>query len=187
MKFLIVGLGNIGNEYVATRHNIGFMVLDALTIGASNISFQQDRYAYRAELKFAGRTLVLIKPTTYMNLSGKAVRYWLDQEKLSPENMLVVTDDLSLDAGKIRIRAQGSAGGHNGLRNIEELLGHNQYPRLRFGIGSNFAKGHQVDYVLGRFENQEIEAVEQGIEKSIAAIKSYVTRGLGLTMTEFNR
>lgn len=187
MKFLIVGLGNIGDEYVATRHNIGFMVLDALAIGASNIVFKQDRYAWRAEMRFAGRTFVLIKPTTYMNLSGKAVRYWLEQEKLSKESMLVITDDLSLPAGKIRIRAQGSAGGHNGLKNIEETLGTNEYPRLRFGIGSDFAKGQQVDYVLGRFPSSEIPDIEQGILKSMEAVKSFATRGLGLTMTDFNK
>jgi PTH1 family peptidyl-tRNA hydrolase len=187
MKFLLVGLGNIGDEYVATRHNIGFMVLDALAIGASNIVFKQDRYAWRAEMRHAGRTLVLIKPTTYMNLSGKAVRYWLEQEKLKPEQMLVITDDLSLPAGKIRIRAKGSAGGHNGLKNIEEVLGHNDYPRLRFGIGSDFAKGRQVDYVLGRFATNEIPEISQGIDRSLEAIKSFVSRGLALTMTEFNR
>lgn len=187
MKFLLVGLGNIGDEYVATRHNIGFMVLDALAIGASNIVFKQERYAWRAEMRHAGRTLVLIKPTTYMNLSGKAVRYWLEQEKLSKESMLVITDDLSLPAGKIRIRAQGSAGGHNGLKHIEEILGTNEYPRLRFGIGSDFAKGRQVDYVLGRFATHEIPDISSGIDRSLEAIKSFASRGLALTMTEFNR
>src|SRR5690606_31905805 len=121
------------------------------------------------------------------NLSGKAVRYWLEQEKLSKESMLVITDDLSLPAGKIRIRAQGSAGGHNGLKNIEEILGTNEYPRLRFGIGSDFAKGQQVDYVLGRFPNSDIPDIEQGILKSIEAVKSFATRGLGLTMTDYNK
>jgi peptidyl-tRNA hydrolase, PTH1 family len=187
VKYLIVGLGNIGAEYAATRHNIGFMILDALAIGASNVFFEQDRYAFRAELKHAGRTLVLIKPTTYMNLSGKAVRYWMEAEKVPAERVLVITDDLSLPTGKIRIRAKGSAGGHNGLKNIEEVLGNQEYPRLRFGVGDNFPKGRQVDYVLGKFTEKEITEVELGIHKSMDAVKSFVTRGLGLTMTEFNK
>jgi peptidyl-tRNA hydrolase, PTH1 family len=187
VKYLIVGLGNIGAEYAATRHNIGFMILDALAIGASNVFFEQDRYAFRAELKHAGRTLVLIKPTTYMNLSGKAVRYWMEAEKVPAERVLVITDDLSLPTGKLRIRAKGSAGGHNGLKNIEEVLGNQEYPRLRFGVGDNFPKGRQVDYVLGKFTEKEITEVELGIHKSMDAVKSFVTRGLGLTMTEFNK
>jgi PTH1 family peptidyl-tRNA hydrolase len=129
VKYLIVGLGNIGAEYAATRHNIGFMILDALAIGASNIFFEQDRYAFRAELKHAGRTLVLIKPTTYMNLSGKALRYWMEAEKVPADRVLVITDDLSLPTGKIRIRAKGSAGGHNGLKSIEEVLGNQEIGR----------------------------------------------------------
>jgi PTH1 family peptidyl-tRNA hydrolase len=187
VKYLIVGLGNIGAEYATTRHNIGFMILDALAIGASNIFFEQDRYAFRAELKHAGRTLVLIKPTTYMNLSGKALRYWMEAEKVPADRVLVITDDLSLPTGKIRIRAKGSAGGHNGLKSIEEVLGNQEYPRLRFGVGDNFAKGRQVDYVLGKFPEKEITEVELGIHKSMDAVKSFVTRGLGLTMTEFNK
>jgi len=187
VKYLIVGLGNIGAEYAATRHNIGFMILDALAIGASNIHFEQDRYCFRAEAKHAGRKLILIKPTTYMNLSGKAVRYWLEQEKIPIENLLVITDDLSLPTGKIRLRAKGSAGGHNGLKHIEEILGHQDYPRLRFGVGSGFGPGKQVDYVLGHFPEKEIPEVEMGIMKSLDAIKSFVTRGLPLTMTEFNK
>ena len=187
MKYLIVGLGTIGAEYAATRHNIGFMILDALAIGASNIFFEQDRYSFRAELKHAGRTLVLIKPTTYMNLSGKALRYWMEAEKVPADRVLVITDDLSLPTGKIRIRAKGSAGGHNGLKSIEEVLGNQEYPRLRFGVGDNFAKGRQVDYVLGKFPEKEITEVELGIHKSMDAVKSFVTRGLGLTMTEFNK
>jgi PTH1 family peptidyl-tRNA hydrolase len=187
VKYLIVGLGNIGAEYAATRHNIGFMILDALAIGASNVVFEQDRYAFRAEMKQAGRTLVLIKPTTYMNLSGKAVRYWMEAEKVPADRLLVITDDLSLPTGKIRIRAKGSAGGHNGLKNIEEILGNQEYPRLRFGVGDNFAKGRQVDYVLGKFHEKEITEVELGIHKAMDAVKSFVTRGLPLTMTEFNK
>lgn len=187
MKYLVIGLGNIGAEYAATRHNIGFMVLDALVMGASNTFFEQDRHAFRAEIKHAGRQLVLIKPTTYMNLSGKAVRYWMDQEKVPLDRILVITDDLSLPTGKIRLRAKGSAGGHNGLRNIEELLATQEYARLRFGVGDNFAKGRQVEYVLGKFNEKEIPEVEIGIHKSMDAVKSFVTRGIALTMTEFNR
>lgn len=187
MKYLVIGLGNIGAEYAATRHNIGFMILDALAMGASNCFFEQDRHAFRAEMKHAGRQLVLIKPTTYMNLSGKAVRYWMEQEKVPIDRVLVITDDLSLPTGKIRIRAKGSAGGHNGLRNIEEVLASQEYARLRFGVGDDFAKGRQVEYVLGSFKEKEITEVEIGILKSIDAVKSFVTRGIGLTMTEFNR
>lgn len=187
MKYLIVGLGNIGAEYAATRHNIGFMILDALALGASNSFFEQDRYAFRSELRHAGRTLVLIKPTTYMNLSGKALRYWMEQEKVPLDRVLVITDDLSLPTGKIRIRAKGSAGGHNGLRHIEETLGHQDYPRLRFGVGDDFPKGRQVDHVLGKFPEKEIVDVELGIHKSVDAVKSFVTRGLALTMTDFNK
>lgn len=186
MKYLVIGLGNIGAEYAATRHNIGFMVLDALAMGASNTFFEQDRHAFRAEMQHASRQLVLIKPTTYMNLSGKAVRYWMEQEKVPLDRILVVTDDLSLPTGKIRVRAKGSAGGHNGLRHIEEVLATQEYARLRFGVGDNFAKGRQVEYVLGKFNDKEIPEVEIGILKSVDAIKSFVTRGIALTMTEFN-
>lgn len=187
MKYLVIGLGNIGAEYAATRHNIGFMILDALAMGASNLFFEQDRYAFKAEMKHAGRQLILIKPTTYMNLSGKAVRYWMEQEKVPIERVLVITDDLSLPTGKIRIRAKGSAGGHNGLKNIEEILASQEYARLRFGVGDHFAKGRQVEYVLGKFNEKEIPEVEMGILKSVDAIKSFVTRGIALTMTEFNK
>lgn len=138
-------------------------------------------------MKHAGRTLVLIKPTTYMNLSGKAVRYWMDQEKVPIDRILVVTDDLSLPTGKIRIRAKGSAGGHNGLRHIEEVLNTQEYARLRFGVGDDFAKGRQVEYVLGKFNEKEIPDVEIGILKSVEAVKSFVTRGIAQTMTEFNK
>jgi len=187
MKYLVIGLGNIGAEYAATRHNIGFMILDALAMGASNTFFEQDRHAFRAEMKHAGRTLVLIKPTTYMNLSCKAVRYWMDQEKVPIDRILVVTDDLSLPTGKIRIRAKGSAGGHNGLRHIEEVLNTQEYARLRFGVGDDFAKDRQVEYVLGKFNEKEIPDVEIGILKSVEAAKSFVTRGIAQTMTEFNK
>ncbi|MEG0498340.1 MAG: aminoacyl-tRNA hydrolase, partial [Alistipes sp.] len=154
MKYLIVGLGNIGDEYADTRHNAGFEVLDALA-KASNIAFTAGRYGSVAELKHKGRTLVLRKPTTFMNLSGKAVRYWLDAEKIAPENLLVVVDDIALPFGTLRMRPKGSAGGHNGLKNITELLGHENYARMRFGIGGDFARGQQVDYVLGTWSEEE--------------------------------
>ena len=148
MKYLIVGLGNIGAEYAGTRHNIGFKVLDALA-EASNAVFTTARYGDVAELKHKGRTLILLKPSTYMNLSGKAVRYWMEAEKIAPENLLVVSDDIALPFGTLRMRPRGSAGGHNGLKNIAELLGTEDYARMRFGVGGDFPKGHQVDYVLG--------------------------------------
>ena len=150
MKYLIVGLGNIGAEYADTRHNIGFDVLDALA-EASNTSFTTDRYGAVATLRSKGHTLVLLKPSTYMNLSGKAVRYWLDAEKIPRENLLVVVDDIALPFGTFRMRTKGSAGGHNGLKNITELLGTEEYSRIRFGIGGDFPRGHQVDYVLGHW------------------------------------
>lgn len=186
MKYLIAGLGNIGAEYAQTRHNIGFMILDALA-SASNIHFQADRYADRAELRFAGRTLVLIKPTTYMNLSGKAVRYWLNQEKLTPEQLLVITDDIALPVGKIRIRQKGSDGGQNGLKNITELLQTDAYPRMRFGIGNDFPKGKQVEHVLGKFSLNDSILVDERIAVAIEAIKSFATRGVENTMNQFNK
>ena len=150
MKYLIAGLGNIGAEYELTRHNIGFLVVDRLAqeIGAT---FQSDKLAFVANGKHKGRQLILIKPTTYMNLSGKAVRYWIQQEKVDTQNLMVVTDDISLPYGKLRMKGKGSAAGHNGLRNIEELCGGQKYPRLKFGVGDDFSKGRQVDYVLGKW------------------------------------
>lgn len=156
MKYLIVGLGNIGAEYADTRHNIGFDVLDALA-EASNTSFTTDRYGAVATLRSKGHTLVLLKPSTYMNLSGKAVRYWLDAEKIPRENLLVVVDDIALPFGTFRMRTKGSAGGHNGLKNITELLGTEEYSRIRFGIGGDFPRGHQVDYVLGALERRRAQ------------------------------
>lgn len=186
MKYLIVGLGNIGEKYANTRHNIGFMILDALA-EASNIFFKPDRYAEIAETKFAGRKLILVKPSTYMNLSGKAVRYWMNQEKIKLENVLILTDDLALPVGKIRLRGKGSDGGHNGLKNINELLGTTKYARLRFGVGDNFSKGKQIDYVLGNFTSEENTIVNPKIEDCIAAIKSFARVGLNQTMTHFNK
>ena len=185
MKYLIVGLGNVGAEYEKTRHNIGFQVLDAFA-KASNISFEIARYAYRAEYKFKGRTYILIKPTTYMNLSGKSVRYWLNEEKIKAENCLVIVDDVAIPFGTIRIKKQGSPGGHNGLADIVEKLGHNKFPRLRFGIGDNFPRGKQVDYVLGEWNTDEQAALPERLDKMIEAIKSFGTIGLERTMNYFN-
>lgn len=185
MKYLIAGLGNIGDEYAYTRHNIGFLVLDAFA-KASNTFFKADRLASTAEVKFKGRTLVLIKPSTYMNLSGKAINYWLQAEKIPVENLLVITDDIALPFGTIRLKGKGSDGGHNGLKNIQEILSTTEYARLRFGIGSEYAKGKQVDYVLGNWSSEEEKTLPERIEKACEAIKSFGTAGLQLTMTNFN-
>lgn len=183
MKYLIVGLGNIGDEYAGTRHNIGFSVVDAL---AGETKFSLDRHAQVAEIKFKGRILVLVKPTTYMNLSGKAVQYWLQQEKIPLENMLVITDDIALPFGTIRIKAKGSDGGHNGLKHIQEILGTGEYARLRFGVGSEFSKGKQSDYVLGKWNDEEKKALPERIAKCCEAVKAFTTIGIGLTMTNYN-
>lgn len=186
MKYLIVGLGNIGTEYANTRHNIGFDVLDALA-GASNTVFKTERYGDIANVKFKGRNLVLLKPSTYMNLSGKAVRYWMEKEKIGLENVLVITDDLALPLGTLRLRGKGSDGGHNGLKNIQEILGTNKYSRLRFGIGSDFSRGQQVDFVLGKWSEEEVTQLKSLIDKSIDCIHSFATIGLDRTMSNFNR
>lgn len=183
MKYLIVGLGNIGPQYEKTRHNIGFMVLDELAKGAA---FKSSRYADYLEVKNKGRTLHLIKPTTFMNLSGKAVRYWMQELKIPVENLLVLTDDINLPLGKIRIKTKGSSGGHNGLKNIEELLQSSEYPRLRFGVGSEFSNGNQVDYVLGEFGADEQELLKTNIERAVNACKAFSTIGIARTMNEFN-
>ena len=185
MKFLIVGLGNIGSEYGETRHNIGFKVLDALA-GASNLFFKTERYGDVCEVKHKGRTFILLKPSTYMNLSGNAVRYWLQQEKISLENMLVITDDLALPYGKLRMRGQGSDGGHNGLKHINEIMQTTQYARLRFGISAEFSKGQQVDYVLGEWSTEERETLQAHIEKSTKAVFSFGLIGLARTMNDVN-
>ena len=186
MKYLIVGLGNIGAEYAETRHNIGFNVLDALA-EASNTVFTTQRYGDVAEAKYKGRTLVLLKPSTYMNLSGKAVRYWMDAGKIPPENLLVVSDDIALPFGTLRLRPKGSAGGHNGLKNISELLGTEEYARMRFGVGGDFPKGHQVEYVLGEWTDEERKALPERLKVFVDAIRSFATVGTQLTMTNFNK
>jgi len=185
MKFLIVGLGNIGSEYANTRHNIGFMVLDALA-RASNLFFSPGRYADVCEMKHKGKTFILIKPTTYMNLSGNAVRYWMQAENIPLENVLVVTDDLSLPFGKLRMRAQGSDGGHNGLKHINTILQTQNYARLRFGIGAEFSKGQQVNYVLGEWDDEEKKTLDEKIDRASKAILSFGHIGLARTMNEFN-
>ena len=185
MKFLIVGLGNIGSEYAETRHNIGFKVLDALA-GASNLFFKTERYGDVCELKHKGRTFILLKPNTFMNLSGNAVRYWLQQEKISLENLLVITDDLALPFGKLRMRGQGSDGGHNGLKHINQIMQTTKYARLRFGISAEFAKGQQVDYVLGEWGADEREALPAHIERAMKAVFSFGLIGLARTMNDVN-
>jgi len=186
MKFLIVGLGNIGPEYDATRHNIGFEVADTFVIKHGG-SYRLDRHAHVAECKWKGKNFIVIKPTTYMNLSGKALKYWMDKEKIPLENVLVIVDEIALPLGTLRLRGSGSAGGHNGLKNIELLLQTGQYPRLRFGIGSNFAKGQQVNYVLGRWNKEEIEIIKNTLLKAVEVIESWAVQGIGKTMTLYNK
>lgn len=186
MKYLIAGLGNIGAEYKNTRHNIGFQILDALS-GASNISFTDKRYGFVAEYKYKARTFILLKPTTYMNLSGRAVAYWIQKEDIEISNVLVLVDDLALPFGTIRVRAKGGAGGHNGLENINQVLGRNDYARLRFGIGDNFHKGFQVDYVLGDWSREEEKELPAKIDSCIEIIQSFGTIGTERTMNFFNK
>lgn len=186
MKYLIVGLGNIGEEYKDTRHNIGFTVLDALA-GASNTSFTDKRYGAVATMKYKGRDLILLKPSTYMNLSGNAVSYWLKKENIPLENMLVIVDDLALPAGSIRMRPKGSDGGHNGLSHISSILETTEYPRIRVGIGNSFSKGRQVDFVLGKWSKEEKKFIDQRAAVVAEMIKSFTFAGLELTMTAFNK
>jgi len=185
MKYLIVGLGNPGSEYEETRHNIGFKVVDTIA-RKGEASFEVGRLGEVSTVRFKGRTLVLLKPSTFMNLSGKAVRYWMDAEKIPLERVLVVTDDLALPFGKIRIRAKGSGGGHNGLGNIETVLGTSKYPRLRFGIGDAFHRGQQIDYVLGNWSPEEEAIMEERLIRCVEAIQSFASIGLERTMNHFN-
>ena len=185
MKYLIVGLGNIGPEYQDTRHNIGFNVLDAFA-KASNVVFEDRRYGAVSEVKLKGRPLILLKPNTYMYLSGKAVSYWFQKEKIALENLLILVDDLALPFGTLRLRGQGSDGGHNGLKSINACLGTTNYARLRFGIGNEFKKGQQVDYVLGGWKEEEIKHMDALLERSKEIISSFVLLGLSKTMTSFN-
>jgi PTH1 family peptidyl-tRNA hydrolase len=184
-KFLIIGLGNIGPEYAHTRHNIGFDVLDAFVIKQGGF-FKSDRLADVAEVKWKGKTFICIKPTTFMNLSGKAFKYWMDKEKIEIENTLTIVDDLALPISKIRLRASGSDAGHNGLKDIQLTLGTDAYPKLRFGIGNDFKKGQQIDFVLGKWNSTEKKMVELKIEKSVEVIESFASIGLSRTMTMAN-
>lgn len=185
MNFLIVGLGNIGDEYARTRHNIGFRVLDALA-GASNIVFEDKRYGFVATLKVKNQTLILLKPSTYMNLSGNAVRYWMNEKKIPVERVLVVCDDLALPFGKLRLKPSGSEAGHNGLRHISSVLGTQQYARLRFGIGNDFPRGGQVDFVLGEFGEEDETRMEERLNTAGEAIKTFCLSGIQVAMNQFN-
>ncbi|MDY0780386.1 aminoacyl-tRNA hydrolase [Tenacibaculum sp. IB213877] len=184
-KFLIVGLGNIGEKYSNTRHNIGFKIVDAL-VKEYNESFETEKLGDIAKLKVKGKTVVVLKPNTYMNLSGKAVKYWMQKENIAVENTLIITDDLNIDFGTIRIKSKGSAGGHNGLKDIQEKLNSGTYPRFRFGVGSDYRKGAQVDFVLGEWDKEEESALIERVPTSVKAIESFINAGLANTMNEFN-
>jgi len=185
VKYLIAGLGNIGDEYTDTRHNIGFIIADALA-QEGKTSFKPERLASMAKMKFKARTLVVIKPSTYMNLSGKAIKYWLDKEKIPIENLLVITDDLALSTGTLRLRAKGGDGGHNGLISIIETLGSQQFARLRVGIGNEFAKGYQVDYVLGKWTKTEEDTMIPKVKTAVEIVKSFTTIGISRAMNIYN-
>lgn len=184
-KYLIVGLGNPGDEYAGTRHNTGFMILDAFA-KASNIVFEDKRYGFVAETSLKGRKLFLLKPTTYMNLSGNAVRYWLNKENIDQSRLLVVVDDLSLPRGAFRLKGSGSNGGHNGLGNIQQLIGQ-QYARLRMGIGNDFPRGRQVDWVLGKYSDDDMKILQPSIDYAVEIIKSFVLTGIDNTMNAYNK
>jgi len=186
MKYLIVGLGNIGQEYKYTRHNIGFLVVDALA-EKKEILFEPNKQGDTAKFKHRGRSFILLKPSTYMNLSGKAVRYWMQKEKIPIERVIVVVDDLNLPFGKIRLRNKGSDGGHNGLKSINQVIGQNSYPRIRIGVGNDFHKGKQVDYVLGKWSDEENDALPKIIERTVNAILNLPVIGVDRTMTELNK
>ena len=184
-KYLIVGLGNVGSEYDMTRHNTGFMVLDAFA-KASNIVFEDKRYGFVAETTIKGRKVFLLKPSTYMNLSGNAVRYWLNKENIDQQRLLVISDDVALPLGAFRLKANGSNGGHNGLGHIQQLIGQN-YARLRMGIGNEYARGQQVDWVLGRYSDEEMKTLQPSIELGVEIINSFVLAGIDITMNQYNK
>ena len=184
-KYLIVGLGNPGREYEMTRHNTGFMVVDELA-DKLGVSFEDKRYGFVAETSIKGRKVFILKPTTYMNLSGNAVRYWLQKENIDQSRMLVVVDDLSIPLGDFRLKGNGSNGGHNGLGNIQQLIGQ-QYARLRMGIGADFQQGQQVDWVLGRYDDDDMKTLQPSIDMAVEIIKSFVLAGLNITMNQFNK
>ena len=183
-KYLIVGLGNPGDEYATTRHNTGYMVLDAFA-KASNTVFSDRRYGYVAETSLKGRKVFLLKPTTYMNLSGNAVRYWLNKENIEQSRLLVISDDVAIPVGQFRLKANGSNGGHNGLGHIQQLIGQ-QYARLRMGIGNDFPHGMQVQWVLGRFDDDELQTLQPAIDTAVDIIRSFVLAGIGITMNQYN-
>lgn len=185
MKYLIVGLGNPGEKYENTRHNIGFQILDALS-GASNSVFEPVKHGEMSVIKHKGRTIKLLKPNTFMNLSGKAVSYWMQQEKINLDHLLIITDDLALPFGAIRLKKKGSDGGHNGLKHIQATLGTSNYHRFRFGVGDEFAKGKQIDYVLGQWNEVESNAMKERIERSNELVLSYCSIGIERTMNFFN-
>ena len=185
MKYLVTGLGNIGPKYANTRHNVGFMILDALA-GASGISFSDKRYGFITEMKHRGRSYWLLKPSTFVNLSGNAVRYWLKKLKLTEDRLLVVTDDIALPFGTLRMRAKGGDAGHNGLAHINQILGHTNYARLRFGIGDGFGRGQQVDYVLGEWTDEELRVLPERLETAGEAIKAFGVLGVERTMNYYN-
>ncbi len=185
MKYLVVGLGNIGDEYAGTRHNIGFRVLDAFA-EASNAVFEDKRYGFVAHTRVKNAELVLLKPSTYMNLSGMAVRYWLNKENVELERLLVIVDDLALPFGKLRLKGNGSDGGHNGLKNIAQLLGTQQYARLRFGIGNDFPQGAQVDFVLSGFSDEELQGMDERVKMACEAVKAFCLSGLTFAMNHYN-
>jgi PTH1 family peptidyl-tRNA hydrolase len=185
VKFLIVGLGNVGNEYAHTRHNIGFDVVNAF-VQKHGGAFRTDRLAYVADIKWKGKSFVCVCPTTYMNLSGKAVKYWMDKEKIAPERLLVVVDDLALPLNKLRLRPAGSDAGHNGLKSIEEVLQTREYPKLRFGIGNDYPKGMQSDFVLGKWRKEEEPMVALKISKAVEVIEAFATQGINTAMNLIN-
>jgi PTH1 family peptidyl-tRNA hydrolase len=185
MKYLICGLGNIGDEYANTRHNIGFIIADALAQEAE-ATYKSERYASVTRIRYRGKILVIVKPSTYMNLSGKAVRYWMEKENIPAERTLIITDDIALPMGTLRMRKKGGDGGHNGLENIILTLGTELFPRLRIGIGSDFARGYQSDYVLGKWAGDEEKAMIPKVKSAIEMVKSFIIRGIDQTMTSYN-
>lgn len=185
MKYLIVGLGNIGPEYHETRHNIGFMMLDAFA-KASNVVFSDSRYGAVAEVSIKGRQLILLKPSTYMNLSGNAVRYWMQKEKIPQENVLILVDDLALEFGALRLKGKGSDAGHNGLKHIASILGNQNYARLRFGIGHEFSQGQQIDYVLSQFNNEQMKSMPERLKMVAEIIKTFCLAGINVAMNQYN-
>lgn len=186
MKYLIIGLGNIGSEYENTRHNIGFMALDSILKANQGEKFSLERHAFISQFKHKGRTIILAKPTTYVNLSGKAFKYWMDKENIPLENILVIVDDIALELGQIRMRMNGGDGGHNGLKDIIATLGHNKFNRLRFGIGNDFSRGKQVDFVLGQWSEGELATINLRFELLNDIVKSFSTIGMDRTMNAFN-